>query len=163
MDITQKEIVVGVGDCRSSMDENTIITTYALGSCLGVTAYDSRRKIGGMLHAMLPKSRSNEGEQKRPTMFVDTGMKELLTQLKALGADLNNLEYKIFGAAKVLEADRFFKIGDKNIQAMQMWVVEYGARVLVWEVGGNLNRTIKFELKSGQVKVRMPNQPEFYR
>jgi len=158
-----KEIVVGVGDHRVSRDPNDIIATYALGSCLGITAYDSQKHIGGMLHAMLPKGSASSSSSARRAMFIDTGFEDLIKDMSSLGANVAKLEFKVFGGAKVLEADKFFRIGEKNAEALTTLFAEYGYRPAVWEVGGALNRTIKFSLSNGQVKVKMPNQPEFYK
>lgn len=163
MNALGKEIVVGVGDCKTSADPNIILTTYALGSCLGITAFDPEKKIGGLLHAMLPSSRAAERERNRPAMFVDSGMEYLMNDMQALGADISRLEFKVFGGAKVLEADHFFRIGVKNTEAFNEIVSRLGLTVRALEVGGNLNRTIKLQISSGRVKVKMPNQQEFYR
>lgn len=163
MSVIGREIVVGVGDLKVSNDANVIITTYALGSCLGITAFDPEQKIGGMLHAMLPSSKAAEREKNRRAMFVDTGMEDLLSEMQTMGADLQKLEIKVFGGAKVLEADRFFRIGSKNVEAFNEIVNQRGLIVRALEVGGNSNRTIKFQISSGRVKVKMPNQQEFYR
>jgi len=163
MTLPPKEIVVGVGDQRVSKDSNDVIATYALGSCLGITAYDSQKRVGGMLHAMLPKGNANSGSSSRRSMFIDTGFEDLIKSLTAMGANVAKLEFKVFGGAKVLEADKFFRIGEKNAEALTNLMAEYGYSPLVWEVGGALNRTIKFDLSTGKVKVKMPNQPEFYK
>ncbi|MFZ5806307.1 MAG: chemotaxis protein CheD [Verrucomicrobiota bacterium] len=163
MNVLGKEIVVGVGDCKVSADPNIILTTYALGSCLGITAFDPEHKIGGLLHAMLPSSRAADREKNRHAMFVDTGMEDLLADMQAAGANVATLEFKVFGGAKVLEADHFFRIGVKNVEAFNEIVSRLGLNVRALEVGGNLNRTIKLQISSGRVKVKMPNQQEFYR
>lgn len=163
MSLLPKEIIVGVGDQRVSREANSIIATYALGSCLGITAYDPQKCIGGMLHAMLPKGNATSGSTSRRSMFIDTGFEDLIKSLNSLGANTAKLEFKVFGGAKVLEADKFFRIGEKNAEALTALFADYGYRPLVWEVGGSLNRTIKFELSTGRVKVKMPNQPEFYK
>ena len=163
MSMSAKEVVVGVGDCRVSNDQNIVIATYALGSCLGITAYDAENKIGGMLHAMLPSSKVSGLNRNRRAMFIDTGMEDLLKEMQGAGANLEALEFKIFGGAQVLGADRFFKVGGKNIQAIEAWVSEHNLNVKAMETGGNLNRTIRFQINSGRVKVKMPNQQEFYR
>jgi chemotaxis protein CheD len=159
------DIVVGVADVKVSSGDDNVIVTYALGSCLGITLYDARRRIGGMLHAMLPDSRQHQATSQggRIAMFIDTGMSMLLDELRKLGASERNLECKVFGGSQVLGADKFFRIGDRNVQAFQALSAERGLRVSVWEIGGQINRTIKFYLESGQVSVRTPSQPLFWR
>jgi chemotaxis protein CheD len=46
-----RTVVVGVADFKISTDPLTYLVTYALGSCLGVTFYDEKRRIGGLLQA----------------------------------------------------------------------------------------------------------------
>ncbi len=159
------DIVVGVADIKSATGEENVLVTYALGSCLGITVYDPRRRIGGMLHAMLPDSRQHAATsaQLRIAMFLDTGMTALLNELRKLGAAERGLECKVFGGSQVLGADKFFRIGDRNVAAFQELSPQLGLRVSVWEIGGQVNRTIKFYLESGQVSVRTPSQPLFWR
>ena len=66
--------IVGVGDLKISSNINDTIITHALGSCLGITAYDPIYKIGGMVHVMLPLSKADPEKAKaKPAMYVDTG------------------------------------------------------------------------------------------
>ena len=48
--------VVGIADLRTSTEAAHVIITYALGSCLGITAYDPVAKVGGLVHVMVPSS-----------------------------------------------------------------------------------------------------------
>jgi len=49
-------VIVGVGDCRVSNDPESMLVTYALGSCIAVMIHDSIAGVGGLLHFMLPES-----------------------------------------------------------------------------------------------------------
>ncbi|HEY8965950.1 MAG TPA: chemotaxis protein CheD [Candidatus Methylacidiphilales bacterium] len=159
-----RETIVGVADIKMASGASWIITTYALGSCLGITLYDPAKKIGGMLHAMLPDSKLHQSQgATKIAMFLDSGMNELLAQLRKAGANERNLECKVFGGSQVMSADKFFRIGDRNVETFKTLSQSLGLRVGVWEVGGHVNRTIKFYLESGQVSVRTPNQPLFWK
>jgi chemotaxis protein CheD len=153
-------MVVGVADCQCSNKPGAIITTFALGSCLGITAYDPSSKVGGMLHAMLPTIAAHHGRDPNKVMFVDSGIRELVSGVQKLGANPRLLQFKVFGGAKVLQADAYFNIGGKNIQMMRDLAAQFGLRVVVWEVAGNVNRTIRLHLEDGRVRLRMPSQPE---
>src|SRR5690242_365262 len=87
-----QRVVVGVGDMGVSNNASFTLSTYALGSCVGVAAYDPLMKVGGLLHIMLPDSSiSLEKAQKQPAMFADTGLPLLLRSLIGLKADLSRL------------------------------------------------------------------------
>jgi chemotaxis protein CheD len=60
--------------------------TYSLGSCLGITIYDPVKKIGGLLHIMLPDSKIDAAKADQPPyMFVDTGVPRLFPCRLQLG------------------------------------------------------------------------------
>ena len=48
--------VVGVADMKVSRACADVLVTYSLGSCVGVTMYDPRIRVGGLIHCMLPFS-----------------------------------------------------------------------------------------------------------
>ena len=69
------DAVVGVADMKVSNDQEQMLVTYSLGSCIGVAIYDPVARVGGMLHYMLPESSLDRRKaQKNPSMFGDTGI-----------------------------------------------------------------------------------------
>ena len=48
-------MIVGIADCQTSNDPESVLVTYALGSCVAVVIHDSSAGVGGMLHFMLPE------------------------------------------------------------------------------------------------------------
>ena len=48
-------IKVGMADYKVGRGPDKLLT-LGLGSCIGVTLYDKRKKQGGMAHIMLPKN-----------------------------------------------------------------------------------------------------------
>ena len=65
---------VGIAEMKVSGQRGDIIITHALGSCLGIAAYDPMACVGGLLHVMLPLSAIDPVKAERnPLMFVDTG------------------------------------------------------------------------------------------
>jgi chemotaxis protein CheD len=84
----ERKVVVGVGGLAVSNNQAMILTTYSLGSCLGVTIYDPVSRVGGLLHAMLPDSSINAAKAaEQPAMFVDTGIGALFRATYALKAE----------------------------------------------------------------------------
>src|SRR4051794_11546432 len=72
---SRETFVVGVADMIASNDATAEIVTHSLSSCLGVTAYDPVRHVGGLLHLMLPDSTIDPAKGARvPCMFADTGV-----------------------------------------------------------------------------------------
>lgn len=50
-----KEVKVGIGDYAVGKG-NGIISTYGLGSCVGITLYDRVTKVGGIATRVTPRS-----------------------------------------------------------------------------------------------------------
>lgn len=155
-------IIVGVADLQASNKPNAIITTYALGSCLGVSGYDPMLKAGALLHAMLPDSKKIDSPRAAPPMFLDTGIQDLLQTLRRFGCNTDRCIFKVFGGARVLQAEDYFNIGSRNIAMMEDLALLYHLRVAVWEVGGQTNRTIRLHLNDGSIRLRMPGRPEVF-
>jgi chemotaxis protein CheD len=60
-------MIVGISDCKVSRDADTVLVTYALGSCIAVAMHDPVTKASGLLHYMLPESAidAKKAEQNR--------------------------------------------------------------------------------------------------
>jgi len=156
-------IIVGVADSKISTEPSTYIATHALGSCLGVTFHDFKRRIGGMLHAMLPTASLHEGQKIREAMFLDTGIPRLLAALIRAGGKKGDIRCKVFGGAQLMATDNFFRIGSKNIDMFYRLSHEMELDVVSWEVSGRVNRSIRLNNQTGDVIVKIPSKPEFIR
>ncbi len=155
----KKNIVIGVGDYYVSSDPSDLLVTYALGSCVGVTAYDARARVGGILHFKLPHSQINPGmASTHPAMFGDTGLEAFLRGMFQAGATKPNLDIKLAGGAKGLaSAGDFFNIGERNLLIAQRVFWMNGLIVSRKDTGGNDYRTVKLEMATGRVTIKDPH------
>lgn len=152
-------IIVGVSDMQVSSDPDGILITYSLGSCIGVAVYDPVVHVGGLLHFMLPESGLDEGKaRKNPFMFADTGIPALFKSAYQLGAVKARMRVIVAGGAQVLDQRGFFNIGRRNHMAVRK--IFWKNRVMIHheEVGGNFNRTIKLEIRSGDAWLKISGQ-----
>lgn len=154
------QYVVGVADLKVTDTPCAVITTYALGSCLGVTVFDPVLKAGGMLHALLPDASTSARVDAPAAMFVEDGIAQLLDEMTELGSLPDNREYKVFGGAQVLGASDFLSIGVRNVAMMKKLALLQRLNILRWDVGGQANRTIQLYLDNGDVAVRMPGRKD---
>lgn len=155
LNITTEHIVVGVGDIGISSSPNYILSTYALGSCLGIVIYAPIQIISGLAHFMLPdSSMSPERALSQPSIFVDTGMRALLKELNRLGVIRNSLRIFLAGGASDLSESELFNIGARNIEAVKNILARENLQVTEEELGGLNNRTIHFELSTGLLEVK---------
>jgi chemotaxis protein CheD len=158
-----QRIVVGVGDLAVSNDLQSTISTYALGSCVGVIAYDPNMKVGGLLHIMLPTSSlSAEKARTQPAMFADTGMAVMLKNLQGLHTNPTRIRWFLAGGACVLSGPDTFKIGERNTNTVRQLLAAASARIMGENVGGSINRTVHLELSTGTLTLRMPDEIKTY-
>ncbi len=156
-----QRVVVGVGDMAVSNNEMVTLSTYALGSCVGVIVYDPIAHAGGILHLMLPDSTiSPDKAVKQPAMFADTGLPLLFKALTGVRSERSRIRLFLAGGASVLNGADPFKIGERNCVAVQRFLKTNGYAVTGQDIGGNINRTVHLEIGSGLVTLKLPDRNE---
>ncbi len=146
-------ILVGVGECASG-EYPQVLVTQALGSCVGVTLWDPRTRIGGMAHVMLPDSNGSTAPG-RPTRFADLAIPVLVEQLAELGSPKRRLIAKIAGGSAMFSSDTGIEsIGSRNATAVVEALERQGILVQSSDCGGSHARTIELRLDSGVLVVR---------
>jgi chemotaxis protein CheD len=154
-------VIVGVGDIAVSNDPTLTLSTYALGSCVAVVAYDPAANVGAMLHLMLPDSRIAPGKAvTQPAMFADTGIPLLFRSLHGLKADLMRVRLFVAGGASVLGGKDAFMIGARNIRATEECLAAQGFGFNGGSVGGTVNRTLHLDNGTGILSLRTPTGNE---
>jgi chemotaxis protein CheD len=151
--------VVGIGELQVTGDPDAMLVTYALGSCLCVIVHDPVVRVGGLLHAMLPRAEAHpEAAEARPGMYVDTGVPALFRACYELGARKERLQVRLAGAASVNGSDKDpFQIGKRNLLMARQLFWKNGVLVQAQDVGGSGWRTVHLDTGSGEVVVRSSN------
>jgi chemotaxis protein CheD len=154
-------LVIGIGDCKVSKDPADTLVTHALGSCIAVMVHDPVAKVAGLLHYMLPESSLDAGKaEKRPYMFADTGIPLLLEGVRQLGAIKSRMVVMAAGGAQMMDPNGTFNIGQRNHLAMRKILWKAGVILHKEEVGGTSSRTVRIDVASGRVQLRMPGETE---
>jgi len=133
-----------------------VLATYSLGSCIGVTLWDFKARVGGMLHFQLPTSTLDAQRAKQnPLMFADTGFAHLLEEMIRNGADKKLLKVRMAGAAQMLNDSKIFDIGRRNHAAMRKILWQHGLFIDAEHIGGSLPRTMYLSIADGSVTLKM--------
>jgi chemotaxis protein CheD len=150
--------IVGVAEAAVRRGPGSIVT-YALGSCVAVVLVDRARAVAGVLHLMLPESRTNpERAAERPATFADTGVPALLRAVVAAGADRRAIVAALAGGAELLaDLDRF-RIGARNVAAARSALEAAGIPLVAEDVGGSRSRTLAVALPDVRITVRSSGQ-----
>ena len=153
--------VIGVADVAVSNSPDDVLITYSLGSCIAVVIFDPVVRVGGMLHYMLPESSlDTEKAKKNPYMFADTGIAFLFKQSYQYGTTKDNIIVKVVGGAQILDENGVFNIGKRNYVAMRKIFWRNNVMIGAEHVGGNVNRTVRLEMDSGRVFVKVSSLGE---
>ena len=147
--------VVGIADMKSSSDPGDVIVTYALGSCLGITAHDPVARVGGLVHVMTPSSTLDAARAERsPATYVDTGVALLINECLRLGANKSRIILVAAGGAERGDGTSdMFQIGKRNFTALRQVLWKLGIILRRHDVGGNHPRTMSLAIGSGEVGI----------
>ncbi len=150
------DVVVGVADMKISSNSDDVLVTYSLGSCIGLAIYDQVAGVGGLLHYMLPESRIDGAKaQKNPYMFGDTGIPLLFKGAYKQGAEKKRLRVIVTGGSQILDQEGLFNIGKRNYLLLRKMFWKNSVMIDYEDVGGNVNRTIRLEMKTGQAYLKV--------
>jgi len=148
---------VGVADLKISEDVEDLLITYALGSCLGITVYDLKRKRAALLHCMLPDSSMDKKKAEgNPFLYVDSGMKFILDSFYRKGSRKSDLVIRVAGgsSSKMNEEEDFFKIGHRNFISLRKYLWDEGLLLKSYDVGGYSSRTVTLEVENGKMVIK---------
>lgn len=156
-----KYVNIGIGEFAVSKDPDVELRTYALGSCVAVMIIDKVNNIGGLAHIALPESSIEpERAERLPCRFVDTGLPKLIQSMQDLGADKNPKNFIIKIAGGISRVKTFIdanNIGKRNVLKIRQVLWQMGLGCHAEDVGGDLIRTIYFDVGSLIIRVKSPD------
>lgn len=124
-----------------------------LGSCVSVTLFSPKLKIGAICHAVLPHGKSAE-----PTKFVDQSVSYMLKCFRSHGVEPKDLVAKVFGGSDMFVLldpnGSEFTIGTQNIRAAKRCLADAGLKLAAADTGGRLGRKLVFYSHTGDVYLK---------
>lgn len=147
---------VKVADCLIA-EAPLILATQGIGSCVAVCLYDKERKIGGLAHVMLSKTYnvSENGIPDNEYRAMDTAIPAMIREMEKHHSNIAQLNAKLVGGAHMFrvvggnDAD----IGTRNVKMAEEMLTKFGITVEAEEIGGNVGRSLEFDLETGIVRV----------
>lgn len=117
--------------------------TTVLGSCVATCVRDPHTGVGGMNHILLPEGNGR------------ALIERLLDRLRALGAQRDHLEIKVFGGGRVIGG--VSDIGGDNLASVRAYLVEHGLTITAADVGGTDARRLRYQPRTGRTMLqRLP-------
>jgi chemotaxis protein CheD len=155
--MSKAEVAIDVPMSGMKVDSgNAVMRSTGIGSCIVITLYDSLKKIGAMAHPMIamPKGKKFPLSNLR---YVENAIHSMVQEMEKAGANKKRLESKIFGGAHMFKV---FDSGDKtigmtNVNAAKRELEGIGIPIVANDTGGNVGRSVHFDLATGLVDVKM--------
>ncbi len=141
----------------SSRADDMLVTT--LGSCVAACLHDPVARVGGMNHFLLPGAPA-EGGIGVATRYGGVAMERLIGDLLALGARMERLEVKLFGAARVIDSS--LDVGAANTAFVLEFIRRERLILTGHDLGGVTGRRVHFFPATGKA-VRRLLRPEIER
>ncbi|HDH11215.1 MAG TPA: chemotaxis protein CheD [Nitrospirae bacterium] len=153
-------------------EKPTLVSTV-LGSCISVTMFNSRFKIGAISHGMLPLCKSMNscaGECHESFKYVDCSIRRMIKMFNTYGIKSGEIEVKLFGGADVLgsgNVGNIMSVGGMNIETALKMIRTKGLNIVISDVGGLCGRKIYFYTHTGEIflkrlekmgKIDLPDQ-----
>lgn len=148
MNRSQTRWTVLEGQYHVSDDDNLVLTTV-LGSCVAACLRDPVARIGGMNHFLLPgdAERSQGPDAERYGVHL---MELLVNGLMNRGAQRERLEAKLFGGAKSIFKNS--DVGAMNVKFAERFLRNEGIAIIGSSLGGPSGRRIEYWPVTGQAR-----------
>ncbi|HEX2937913.1 MAG TPA: chemotaxis protein CheD [Ruminiclostridium sp.] len=143
---------VGLGEIQISSTPGDLIKTFALASCVGITAYCAKTHTAGMVHIVLPCKVQSTIEMS-PSYYATTGVPFFIQKMLSCGCSKNDLLVRVYGGANSIKKHDFFNIGMRNLETVKDTLRQLHVPFTLADVGGVISRTLIMDVETGLVEV----------
>lgn len=138
-------------------EEKTRIRTL-LGSCVAITLWHPKLRVGGMAHYMLPQRPDRAKDQPLDGRYAEEVMLMFQRELQDSRTRPDEYQVKLFGGGRMFayarKDKRHVDVSDRNIDIGRQLIAQHGFRVLAQDLGGDGHRNVVFDLWSGDVWLK---------
>ncbi|GAA3982188.1 chemoreceptor glutamine deamidase CheD [Comamonas faecalis] len=130
-------------------NQNMVIMTV-LGSCIAACLWDSRMRVGGMNHFMLPEGDSSDTSGR----YGSYAMELLINEMMKLGARRETLQAKIFGGGAVMANFTTMNVGERNTRFVQDYLATERIPIIAEDVLDIHPRKVVYFPVTGKAMVK---------
>jgi putative nucleotidyltransferase with HDIG domain len=132
-----------------------MVVSAALGTCVGVALFDTKNRVGGVIHLLLPEPVSSESVL-YPEKYATTAMPVFIQSILNEGASHDHLQAVIAGGALVgplMPQDLSLDIGGRTAEIVQTILKKAGIPIVKSETGGFFTCRLSLNLMNFQTKI----------
>jgi chemotaxis protein CheD len=143
--------MIGIGEYRIGAFP---MATIGLGSCIGLVLFDPDRKVGALVHIMLPEC---PGSTSRPGKYADRAIPLLIKEMEENGSKRSGITARMAGGATMFETfSAGINIGQRNSEKIRTLLSKEDISIVSEDVGGKIGRSVYFfPLKDGKMTIRL--------
>jgi chemotaxis protein CheD len=120
-----------------------------LGSCIAACIWDSKLRVGGMNHFMLP-----EGGGDTSGRYGSYAMELLINELVKLGSARENMQAKVFGGGAVISGFTTMNVGERNTKFVLDYLATERIPIVSKDVMDIFPRKVVFFPVTGKAMVK---------
>lgn len=149
------DIEVQMAQMKIARDPDNLIA-LGIGSCIVITFYDPKLKIGALAHCMLPDSKQGEPTE-NPIKFADTAINVMLKGMIKEASLRTDIEAKIIGGADMFPNIKHSDLnpGEDNVASVREKLKKEGIRLVGEAVGGSSGRSVEFSTVTGIITIKI--------
>ncbi len=147
-------------------DQATLVSTL-LGSCVAVTMFSPRCRVGAICHGLLPSCRDEHpcsGGCAEGARYVDCSIRLMLGWFTQRGIVRNEIEVKVFGGSdmfSIKDSESSSRtVGRQNLEKALQIIEQEGLRLVASDLGGPRGRKIFFSTHTGEVLLKRLNKSQ---
>ena len=153
---------VGIADLTAGAG-NIILVTIGLGSCVAIALHDRAHRVGALAHVLLPHH-ALTAHTPNAGKAASTAVPAMLSRMRGLGAT-HEIEARLVGGASMfapLLAPGAISLGARNVQAARAACAAHDIPSVGEAVGGDVGRSVSFDVSTGRVHVRTVRGDDVY-
>lgn len=149
--------------------EPTLVWTL-LGSCVAISFYNARLRIGAICHAQVAEERHREyrcsdfcphpcfaeAPDSNRFKYVACSIRYMYERFTQFGISGHEITVKLFGGANMFSVHQTMKsVGEENIEVARKMINDFGLRLVKESVGGKSGRTLYFYSDTGEILLKI--------
>ncbi|WP_290729229.1 chemotaxis protein CheD [Halobacteriovorax sp. JY17] len=149
--MSSRIVRVNIGEVKVGRGEELLKAT--LGSCVGISFFDTINKKCALAHCLLPESHEGYGIGAK---YVNQAVESLVALMKVRDRDQREFIVSYAGGANMMgqiKLDKNNEIGERNLSALKLILKKYHFRVKEFDSGKNYGRQMSIDCKTGEVEV----------
>ena len=136
---------------------NDLVFTTTLGSCVAACVFDPIAGVGGINHFLLPETVGSD-KLSASARYGAAAMETLINAVLKVTKRRDRLRSKVFGGASLGVGGE--GIGLRNVEFAMGYLAEEGIPTMIWDVGGDQARAVRFWPATGRSQRRLIGMTE---